>query len=569
MRDKKNVDDYKASIKAQLSRAGLIRGQPRHNPIQAPSQRSRSRHVPATEITATANNQTEYTFHQYGDAPYGQNHHSQLMPGLPGASNSTLDPLTTAPYVDVSLNGFDPYSPSMSSSVSTFPVGPDALADQFPIFAPQSIGNDHLGFLEPPSAISPFVVPVGQTALHEELVMHYFDHVCKMQFTFAGEIFTNVTYTAVMDEPRGAVTHAICALADLHSTQMRVSQGLEAPNPHPETSTAMYLRHEALFKLESNKEHRGGWSESDAIAALHLVSFSQLSGRGADWETPFDILCQWLLQTGLPIAENPRLSFPTVSPASQLVIKAILWFDIFSSLSLVRPPKFTTLWKRLLDDQNDYWGNGSTMDMQALTGCPNDAMLAIADISALAHWKSTQQRNGTLSFPELVRRGNSIEQHIRRYQADQPSIVDSAQGLPTSVGTGDAMLPTDEQRILASAIFRETSMLYLHTILSTPTPGVPEISSSVDAIVHHFTRLSPSNIDRALVFPICLAGCMTNDSTRRDFLKGRFRGLNESYGNLLQTRLLMEAVWQKRDVGGEAADLRETIREQGLQLLLL
>jgi len=108
------------------------------------------------------------------------------------------------------------------------------------------------------------------------------------------------------------------------------------------------------------------------------------------------------------------------------------------------------------------------MDMRALTGCPNDAMLAIADISALAHWKSTQQRNGTLSFPELVRRGNSIEQHIRRYQADQPSIADSNQG---PVGTSDAMFPTDEQRILATAIFRETSMLYLHTILSTPTPG--------------------------------------------------------------------------------------------------
>lgn len=120
---------------------------------------------------------------------------SSLSLDIAGASNPTLDTLTTAPYVDVSLNGFDPYSPSMSSSVSTFPVGPDPLADQFPLFAPQSIGNDHLGFLEPPSAISPFVAPVGQTALHEELVMHYFDHVCKMQFTFAGEIFTNVTYT--------------------------------------------------------------------------------------------------------------------------------------------------------------------------------------------------------------------------------------------------------------------------------------------------------------------------------------------------------------------------------------
>lgn len=159
----------------------------------------------------------------------------------------------------------------------------------------------------------------------------------------------------------------------------------------------------------------------------------------------------------------------------------------------MRPPKFTTLWKRVLEDQNDYWGNGNTMDMQALTGCPNDAMLAIADISALAHWKSTQQRNGTLSFPELVRRGNSIEQHIRRYQADQPSIVDSVQGLPTP---SDAMLPTDEQRILAAAIFRETSMLYLHTILSTPTPGTSNgtILCYCDAYLPHVLQVSPKSV---------------------------------------------------------------------------
>ena len=52
-------------------------------------------------------------------------------------------------------------------------------------------------------------------------------------------------------------------------------------------------------------------------------------------------------------------------------------------------------------------------------------------------------------------------------------------------------------------------------------------------------------------------------------MKGRIRGLNESYGNLLQTRRLMEAVWQKRDVGGKEVDIRETLREQGLNLLLI
>lgn len=62
---------------------------------------------------------------------------------------------------------------------------------------------------------------------------------------------------------------------------------------------------------------------------------------------------------------------------------------------------------------------------------------------------------------------------------------------------------------------------------------------------------------------------MTNDSTKRDFFKSRIRALNENFGNLLPTRRLMEAVWQKRDVGGKEVDVRDTIREQGLKLLLI
>jgi hypothetical protein len=62
---------------------------------------------------------------------------------------------------------------------------------------------------------------------------------------------------------------------------------------------------------------------------------------------------------------------------------------------------------------------------------------------------------------------------------------------------------------------------------------------------------------------------MTNDSNKRDYLKGRLQGLNETYGNLLQTRLLMEALWQRRDVSGEPVDMREIMRDQQLTVLLL
>ena len=80
---------------------------------------------------------------------------------------------------------------------------------------------------------------------------------------------------------------------------------------------------------------------------------------------------------------------------------------------------------------------------------------------------------------------------------------------------------------------------------------------------------SSSEMDHALVFPICLVGSMTDSSAHRDFCKGRLSLLDNGVGNLLQVRLVMEAMWHKRDVGGSAVELREIIRERGLHLLLV
>jgi len=123
------------------------------------------------------------------------------------------------------------------------------------------------------------------------------------------------------------VSLAICALADLHLKQLRVAQGLEAPSQTQESSTTSYLRLEVLSRLEINKNAQHGWSENDALAALHLISLSQLSGGAGDWETPFSILNQWLRQTNLPAAENPWIAFLNLSQVAQLNVKAALVRD--------------------------------------------------------------------------------------------------------------------------------------------------------------------------------------------------------------------------------------------------
>lgn len=480
-------------------------------------------------------------------------------------ANNTFDQLSSTGFNDLNLHTFDqgivyPYSPAASmSSGSSYNMVDPLIDPSFNLFD----NNNMLNFQEPQPSLNCFSTGLGQNPMYNDLVTHYFDVTSKIQFVFCGTQLSQITYNAIAQEPRGAPCYAVNALADLHLTQMRIQQGLEAPQSG-QASTAHYMYQEALFKLKSNRDNGNGWSESDAIAALHLVSYSHLSGGSADWQEPFDILCAWLLQSSLSIAgDNSRTILQSMTVASQLLVKLIMWLDIFSSLSSMRPPKFLNLWKSLLDDRK---GALPSLDMAGLTGCSDDTLLAVADVSALAQWKATQVRNNTLSYPELVKRGMKIEEFILRHKAadaDKDTFVHGDNLLQ------EGEMPSDAHRHASVAILRESAYLYLHTILSNATPGVAEISSSVDEIVRKLNQLQPSNLDRALVFPICLAGCMTNDSSKRDYLKNRLQGLNETYGNLLQTRLLMQALWQRRDVSGEPVDVREIMRDQQLMVLLL
>jgi hypothetical protein len=107
------------------------------------------------------------------------------------APNSGFDQLSTF------NDGFEitasfQYPPSVTPSTSSYPGSLiDPMNDPgFSLFTTSST-NEHLGFLEP---LSPYLAPPGQTVVHEELVVHYFSNVRKIQFLFAEEL-TDYTYS--------------------------------------------------------------------------------------------------------------------------------------------------------------------------------------------------------------------------------------------------------------------------------------------------------------------------------------------------------------------------------------
>lgn len=162
------------------------------------------------------------------------------------------------------------------------------------------------------------------------------------------------------------------------------------------------------------------------------------------------------------------------------------WYDIYASLTTMRPPRFLALSKRLFNKQENFWGPTLDLDtfpqngmrMETLSGCPDEVMLAIAEVSALAHWKATELRNGSLSYRELIRRGDALEQRLREHQSDPPSFAEADQtplhpNLPHSSSSVETIppFPNEDMRRIVANIFRETVLLYLHTVLSDSNPG--------------------------------------------------------------------------------------------------
>jgi hypothetical protein len=105
---------------------------------------------------------------------------------------------------------------------------------------------------------------------------------------------------------------------------MRVAQGLEAPDPNPDRSTAKYFYDQSFYHLVSVKQLRGRYSENDAIAALHLISFSVLSGGTTDWQGVLGIALEWLGQTGIMQDENPKLALLGLSHNGRCAVKFTL-----------------------------------------------------------------------------------------------------------------------------------------------------------------------------------------------------------------------------------------------------
>lgn len=80
----------------------------------------------------------------------------------------------------------------------------------------------------------------------------------------------------------------------------------------------------------------------------------------------------------------------------------VIWFDLLSCVSLSQGPRTTY----------EIWLSENNVDMSAVMGCQNWAMLEIGNIARFSAWKSANEKFNTLSMRELVSKGVEIESRI-------------------------------------------------------------------------------------------------------------------------------------------------------------
>lgn len=254
------------------------------------------------------------------------------------------------------------------------------------------------------------------------------------------------------------------------------------------------------------------------------------------------------------------------------------------------------------------------LSMLSIMGCDNRTFLAIAEISEFAAWKEDELRKGRLSVPELVMRGKQLEEQFFGGEKGRASRGEDKEEEATTSGSGggDTSTTPKLRRAYTARIFRAAAKLYLQTVISDDQPMCSEIEEGVQEVIRALKRVpslrtppppysSSSNsnsnssgsnsesesrrhaeagsIIRSVVFPICIAGSMTDIKEEQEYLSALLESQSEA-GNCAEVLKAMNTVWtRRRDArrksrgreSGRAPEVvgwRDVVQQNGILLLV-
>lgn len=374
------------------------------------------------------------------------------------------------------------------------------------------------------------------TEYQNTLLEYYMKRVLPIQFSHADGSVDAAVWNLIHSSD--AAREAVHLLADLHR---RSTQGGSIGYSAPEDRDVYRRIQRAIEPV----------TEGDAFASLCMISYCLFSGGQGQWQAFLDSACRFSLAFLERNPHSPASALISCTDSMRFIVKTSMWYDVLASVTLIRRPMFEVL-RILYDPSGTALIDGRPeVSMMGVMGCENRIVLALAETADLAWWKEDVRRTGSLSVPELVRRGQRIETML---------MATNDNDHPHPAGIEKSRL-----RRLTSAVFRASALVYLHSVMSGDHPQCPEIMDNVTETVECLRRAEDVSTARhvvhSMIFNICVCGCLTDDPQFRDyFLQLLQEQQMETAGNCALVCDLMRRVWTSRE-GGTPVDWRVVMRD--------
>ncbi|KAI0206420.1 fungal-specific transcription factor domain-containing protein [Astrocystis sublimbata] len=275
-----------------------------------------------------------------------------------------------------------------------------------------------------------------------------------------------------------------------------------------------------------------------------------------------------------PLPWNRTLNehLPSAEQAAFRFSSALLVFDdIVASTVLQEQPKLYELHSSLLSDNRD---TGPAIDLEAVVGCQNWALIQVAEIAVLDAWKQQCKRSGTLDVMELVRRATPIKATLetRLAMIETMGKVDSSREMGICELFSPQQTMIAAQKSLVTIAWGHAALIYLSVVVSGWQPASAEIRLHVRRIIEGpITDITPSAMLRTIIWPLSVAGCLAEPD-----LATQLRTIIERlqprsvFGTITKALSVMTNVWRSGEPQDFAhRDFASCFRTQGDLMLLV
>lgn len=258
-------------------------------------------------------------------------------------------------------------------------------------------------------------------------------------------------------------------------------------------------------------------------------------------------------------------------------IGLLAYIDVIASTSLEQPARLTEYHADLLaqSDNSEADFGMIPIRLSSLIGCQNWVILTIGRINLLDVWKKDMKKSGSLSVVELVNRASGIahtlDDGIPRLEKIGPGPPKESLLIFRSYVANHSHTSAGKS-ITHTRIWAYAARIYLTVVVSGWQPSNAEIRFSVSKILELLRTVDLSTHLRTLVWPLCIAGCISEAGRSEQEFRSLLSGMDElsMVGALGEAQKIMERVWEAReDLDHETWDFAACFRILGEPVLLV